>query len=162
MRKRLRIEMKLVVDNFMKSCIAQYRDTRMKRMVGSRSLWVSHPRYRNLFGQVEHSSDQGMLVTSYRWFVLRSLMRKRRLFDYLVQRNCSQSLFVEALKRAFEKADHKIETSPYATCGLMNTNKRCRQQNLPLQVQVVLIGRVIYYYLLQDGRSWFSGNCFVF
>jgi len=91
--KRLRNQMKLGRRQFYKSCFAQYRDKRMKRMVGSRSLLKSHQTY-DLFGQVEHSSDQGMLV-------IVSLIRfgsfalpKRRLFDIGMQRNCSQIIFL--------------------------------------------------------------------
>ena len=48
---------------------------------GQPVVYEPHPTYRNLFGQVEHSSDQGMLVTSYRLIRSGSLDHKWWLLD---------------------------------------------------------------------------------
>lgn len=122
---------------------------------GQPVVYEPHPTYRNLFGQVEHSSDQGMLVTSYR--LIRSGSLHAANGGYLIldaEKLLTDHYLWEALKRALKSKTIKIE-HPYADMGLMNTTT-LSPQDLPLQVKVVLIGARDIYYLLQDADPDFQ------
>lgn len=118
-------------------------------------VYDPHPTYRNLFGQVEYSSDQGMLITSYRLIRCGSLHAANG--GYLIldaEKLLTDHYLWEALKRALKSKTLKIE-HPYADMGLMNTTT-LSPQDLPLQVKVVLIGSREIYYLLQDADPDFQ------
>ncbi|WP_133012902.1 Lon protease family protein [Marinomonas flavescens] len=118
-------------------------------------VYESHPTYRNLFGQVEYSSDQGMLIPSYR--LIRSGSLHAANGGYLIldaEKLLTDHYLWEALKRALKSKSLKIE-HPYADMGLMNTTTLA-PQDLPLQVKVVLIGSRDIYYLLQDADPDFQ------
>lgn len=122
---------------------------------GQPVVYEPHPTYRNLFGQVEHSSDQGMLVTSYR--LIRSGSLHAANGGYLIldaEKLLTDHYLWEALKRALKSKTLKIE-HPYTDMGLMNT-MTLSPQDLPLQVKVVLIGARDIYYLLQDADPDFQ------
>ncbi|AEF54734.1 Lon protease family protein [Marinomonas posidonica] len=122
---------------------------------GQPVIYEPHPTYRNLFGQVEHSSDQGMLVTSYR--LIRSGSLHAANGGYLIldaEKLLTDHYLWEALKRALKSKTLKIE-HPYSDMGLMNTTT-LTPQDLPLQVKVVLIGARDIYYLLQDADPDFQ------
>ncbi|MFA5679199.1 MAG: ATP-binding protein [Pseudomonas sp.] len=108
-----------------------------------------HPSYDNLFGRVEYSSDQGMLVTSYRNIRAGALHRANN--GYLVieaEKLLAEPFVWEALKRALHARELKIE-SPWADIGRLTT-VTLTPQVIPLSVKVVLIGSRRAYYLLQD------------
>ncbi|SBS33824.1 Lon protease [Marinomonas spartinae] len=118
-------------------------------------IYEPHPTYRNLFGQVEYSSDQGMLITSYR--LIRSGSLHAANGGYLIldaEKLLTDHYLWEALKRALKSKTLKIE-HPYADMGLMNTTT-LSPQDLPLQVKVILIGSRDIYYLLQDADPDFQ------
>ncbi|MGB5996652.1 MAG: ATP-binding protein [Marinomonas sp.] len=118
-------------------------------------VYEPHPTYRNLFGQVEYSSDQGMLIPSYR--LIRSGSLHAANGGYLIldaEKLLTDHYLWEALKRALKSKSLKIE-HPYADMGLMNTTTLA-PQDLPLQVKVVLIGSRDIYYLLQDADPDFQ------
>ncbi|MBJ7539977.1 Lon protease family protein [Marinomonas transparens] len=122
---------------------------------GQPVIYESHPTYRNLFGQVEYSSDQGMLITSYR--LIRSGSLHAANGGYLIldaEKLLTDHYLWEALKRALKNKILKIE-HPYSDMGLMNTTT-LSPQDLPLQVKVVLIGSREIYYLLQDADPDFQ------
>ncbi len=122
---------------------------------GQPVVYEPHPTYRNLFGHVEHSSDQGMLVTNYR--LIRSGSLHKANGGYLIldaEKLLTDHYLWEALKRALKSKTLKIE-HPYADMGLMNT-MTLSPQDLPLQVKVVLIGARDIYYLLQDADPDFQ------
>ncbi len=122
---------------------------------GQPVVYESHPTYRNLFGHVEHSSDQGMLVTNYR--LIRSGSLHEANGGYLIldaEKLLTDHYLWEALKRALKSKMLKIE-HPYADMGLMST-MTLSPQDLPLQVKVVLIGARDIYYLLQDADPDFQ------
>ena len=122
---------------------------------GQPVVYEPHPTYRNLFGQVEHSSDQGMLITSYR--LIRSGSLHAANGGYLIldaEKLLTDHYLWEALKRALKNKTLRIE-HPYADMGLMNT-MTLSPQDLPLQVKVVLIGSREIYYLLQDADPDFQ------
>ena len=122
---------------------------------GQPVIYEPHPTYRNLFGQVEHSSDQGMLITSYR--LIRSGSLHAANGGYLIldaEKLLTDHYLWEALKRALKNKTLKIE-HPYADMGLTNT-MTLSPQDLPLQVKVVLIGSREIYYLLQDADPDFQ------
>ncbi|GAB3475876.1 Lon protease family protein [Marinomonas epiphytica] len=122
---------------------------------GQPVVYEPHPTYRNLFGHVEHSSDQGMLITSYR--LIRSGSLHRANGGYLIldaEKLLTDHYLWEALKRALKNKHLKIE-HPYADMGLMST-MTLSPQDLPLQVKVILIGSRDIYYLLQDADPDFQ------
>jgi len=116
---------------------------------GTPVIYEAHPTYRNLFGQVEYSSDQGMLVTGYR--LIRSGSLHAANGGYLIldaDKLMADHYLWEALKRALKSKTLKIE-QPYADMGLMNTTTLV-PEDIPLHVKVILIGSREIYYLLQD------------
>ncbi|WCN09494.1 Lon protease family protein [Marinomonas mediterranea] len=118
-------------------------------------VYEPHPTYRNLFGQVEYSSDQGMLITSYRLIRAGSLHAANG--GYLIldaEKLLTDHYLWEALKRALKSKTLRIE-HPYADMGLMNTTT-LSPEDLPLQVKVILIGSREIYYLLQDADPDFQ------
>ena len=122
---------------------------------GQPVVYEPHPTYRNLFGQVEYSSDQGMLITSYR--LIRSGSLHAANGGYLIldaEKLLTDHYLWEALKRALKSKTLKIE-HPYADMGLMTTTT-LSPDDLPLQVKVVLIGSRDIYYLLQDADPDFQ------
>ncbi len=122
---------------------------------GQPVVYESHPTYRNLFGQVEYSSEQGMLVTSYR--LIRSGSLHAANGGYLIldaEKLLTDHYLWEALKRALKSKTLRIE-HPYADMGLMSTTT-LSPDDLPLQVKVVLIGSRDIYYLLQDADPDFQ------
>ncbi|MBM6550284.1 Lon protease family protein [Marinomonas ostreistagni] len=122
---------------------------------GQPVVYEPHPTYRNLFGQVEYSSDQGMLITSYR--LIRSGSLHAANGGYLIldaEKLLTDHYLWEALKRALKSKTLRIE-HPYADMGLMSTTT-LSPEDLPLQVKVVLIGSREIYYLLQDADPDFQ------
>lgn len=118
-------------------------------------VYEAHPTYRNLFGQVEYSSDQGMLVTNHK--MIRSGSLHAANGGYLIldaEKLLTDHYLWEALKRALKSKTLKIE-HPYSDLGLMNTTTLA-PQDLPLKVKVVLIGSRDIYYLLQDADPDFQ------
>ncbi|TBR42206.1 ATP-binding protein [Marinomonas agarivorans] len=116
---------------------------------GTPVIYEPHPTYRNLFGQVEYTSEQGMLTTSYR--LIRSGSLHAANGGYLIldaTKLMADHYLWEALKRALKSKTLKIE-QPYADMGLMNTTTLVPEA-IPLDIKVVLIGSRDIYYLLQD------------
>ena len=122
---------------------------------GTPVIYEAHPTYRNLFGQVEYNSDQGMLVTNHRLIRTGSLHAANG--GYLIldaEKLLTDHYLWEALKRALKSKTLKIE-HPHADLGLMNTTTLA-PADLPLKVKVVLIGSREIYYLLQDADPDFQ------
>ncbi|MFT2112410.1 Lon protease family protein [Marinomonas sp. 2405UD68-3] len=118
-------------------------------------VYDAHPTYRNLFGQVEYSSDQGMLITNHR--LIRSGSLHAANGGYLIldaEKLLTDHYLWEALKRALKSKTLKIE-HPYSDLGLTNTTTLA-PQDVPLKVKVVLIGSREIYYLLQDADPDFQ------
>ena len=118
-------------------------------------IYEAHPTYRNLFGQVEYSSDQGMLITNHR--LIRSGSLHAANGGYLIldaEKLLTDHYLWEALKRALKSKTLKIE-HPYSDLGLTNTTTLA-PEDIPLKVKVVLIGSREIYYLLQDADPDFQ------
>ena len=163
---------KVIIDQFVDDKTSDNRDESSRRTMyeemylpnvavthtsdgGQPVIYEPHPTYRNLFGQVEYSSDQGMLVTSYR--LIRSGSLHAANGGYLIldaEKLLTDHYLWEALKRALKSKTLKIE-HPYADMGLMSTTT-LSPEDLPLQVKVVLIGSREIYYLLQDADPDFQ------
>ncbi|WP_417553179.1 Lon protease family protein [Marinomonas fungiae] len=163
---------KVIIDQFVDDKSSDNRDETSRRAMyeelylpnvavthtpegGQPVVYEPHPTYRNLFGQVEYSSDQGMLITSYR--LIRSGSLHAANGGYLIldaEKLLTDHYLWEALKRALKSKTLKIE-HPYADMGLINTTT-LSPQDLPLQVKVILIGSREIYYLLQDADPDFQ------
>lgn len=126
-----------------------------KKDGGTPVVYEAHPTYRNLFGQVEYTSEQGMLTTSYRLIRAGSLHAANGGYLILDATKLMADHYLwEALKRALKSKTLKIE-QPYADMGLMNTTTLVPEA-MPLDIKVVLIGSREIYYLLQDLDSDFQ------
>lgn len=116
---------------------------------GAPVIFEPHPTYENLFGRVEHSSEQGALITSYRYIRGGALHRANQGYLILEAEKLLTEPFVwEALKRALHARQLKIE-SPWAELSRLNTVSLAPDV-IDLSVKVVLIGSRSVYYQLQD------------
>lgn len=108
-----------------------------------------HPSYDNLFGRIEYSSEQGALITNYRYIRPGALHRANG--GYLVleaEKLLAEPFAWEALKRALHSRQLKME-SPWADVGRLTT-VTLTPEVIPLAVKVVIIGSRNLYYTLQD------------
>jgi len=116
---------------------------------GAPVIYESHPSYRNLFGRIEYTPDQGTLTTNYRQIVPGALHKANG--GYLVieaDKLLSEPFVWDALKRAIKSRKLAME-SPYSDMGLLSP-ATLSPDSLPLHVKIILIGSREVYYLLQD------------
>jgi lon-related putative ATP-dependent protease len=116
---------------------------------GAPVIYESHPSYRNLFGRIEYTTDQGTLTTNYRQIVPGALHKANG--GYLVieaDKLLSEPFVWDALKRAIKSRKLTME-SPYSDMGLLSP-ATLSPDSLPLHVKIILIGSREVYYLLQD------------
>lgn len=112
-------------------------------------IYESHPSYRNLFGRIEYTPDQGTLTTNYRQIVPGALHKANG--GYLVieaDKLLSEPFVWDALKRAIKSRKLTME-SPYSDMGLLSP-ATLSPDSLPLHIKIILIGSREVYYLLQD------------
>ncbi len=114
---------------------------------GAPVIYLDHPTYQNLVGQVEYVAHLGALSTDF------NLIRPGALHDsnggYLILdalKVIAQPYAWEALKRALRSAELRIE-SLGQMLSLVSTIS-IEPQSIPLQVKVVLLGERFLYYLL--------------
>ncbi|GLQ31228.1 Lon protease family protein [Litoribrevibacter albus] len=116
---------------------------------GAPVIYESHPSYRNLFGRIEYTTDQGTLTTNYRQIVPGALHKANG--GYLVieaDKLLSEPFVWDALKRSIKSRKLTME-SPYSDMGLLSP-ATLSPDSLPLHVKIILIGSREVYYLLQD------------
>ncbi len=116
---------------------------------GAPVIYESHPSYRNLFGRIEYTPDQGTLTTNYRQIVPGALHKANG--GYLVieaDKLLSEPFVWDALKRAIKSRRLTME-SPYSDMGLLSP-ATLTPDSIPLHVKIILIGSREVYYLLQD------------
>jgi lon-related putative ATP-dependent protease len=114
---------------------------------GAPVVYLDHPTYQNLVGQVEYVSQLGALTTDF------TLIRAGALHDanggYLILdalKLLMQPYAWEGLKRALRGREIRVE-SLGQMLGLVSTVS-LNAQPIPLQVKVVLLGERLLYYLL--------------
>jgi len=108
-----------------------------------------NPTYNNLFGKVEKESMMGALVTDFTLIRGGSLHAANGGYivipvDYLLRNPFSW----ESLKRALRNREIMPEDA-MERLGYMTT-KSLKPESIPLYVQVILIGKPDYYYLLYE------------
>jgi len=110
--------------------------------------YEDNPTYPNLLGRIEHMARMGALVTDFNLIKAGALHKANG--GYLIldaYRLLSQPYVWDALKRALQEGQIRIETLGQSL-GLMST-VALEPEPIPLRVKVVLMGRPIFYHLLQ-------------
>jgi predicted ATP-dependent protease len=131
--RRARYRVNVIVDN--------------GRLHGAPVVIEDNPTYENLVGRIEHTSEFGTLVTDFSHIRAGALHRANG--GYLVleaHRLLASPYSWEALKRALQSGTVRIEPLGRAL-GLLGTVS-LEPQAVPLEVQVVLLGEPLLYYLL--------------
>ena len=117
------------------------------RVSGAPVVFEDNPTYENLVGRIEHTSEFGTLVTDFSHIRAGALHRASGGFLVLeAHRLLSAPYSWEALKRALQSGTVRIEPLGRAL-GLVGTVS-LEPQAAPLQVQVILLGEPLLYYLL--------------
>lgn len=114
---------------------------------GAPVIYVDHPTYQNLVGQMEYLSHLGALSTDFNLIRAGALHQANGgylLLDAL--KVIAQPYAWEALKRALRSGQLRIE-SLGQMLSLVSTVS-LEPQPIPLQLKVVLIGERLLYYLL--------------
>jgi lon-related putative ATP-dependent protease len=122
---------------------------------GAPVIYESLPSYNNLIGRIEHTAQQGALLTDFTMIQAGALHRANGgylLLDAL--KVLVQPFAWEALKRALESRKVKIESLGQIT-SLISTVS-LEPESIPLDVKVVLLGEPIIYYLLSYYDSEFA------
>lgn len=136
-----RYEVNIIVDNVI--------------LEGAPIVAEANPTYASLFGKIEKEAQMGALVSDF------TLIRPGALHKanggYLiipVEPLLEDTLAWESLKRALITKQLNIEdhSGPF---GFISTNS-LQPQAIPLNIQVILIGRPYYYYQLYDYDDDFS------
>ena len=116
---------------------------------GAPVVFESHPTYDNIFGRIEHSTDQGALSTHYRLLRPGALHRANGGFLVLEAEKLLSEPFVwDALKRSLQSSELKME-SPLSEIGRLSTVS-LSPEYLPLKVKIIIIGSRELYYTLQE------------
>jgi len=122
---------------------------------GAPVVYVDHPTYQNLVGQVEYLSHLGALSTDFNLIRAGALHQANGgylLLDAL--KVIAQPYAWEALKRALRSGHLRIE-SLGQMLSLVSTVS-LEPQPIPLQMKVVLIGERLLYYLLSKFDTEFD------
>ncbi len=106
-----------------------------------------HPTYDNLVGRLEHRAQFGTLVTDFTLLGAGALHRANGGFLLLEAHRLLRTPYVwDALKRALQSRRVRVE-SLGQVLGLVSTMS-LEPEPVPLQVQVILTGDPVLYYLL--------------
>ena len=122
---------------------------------GAPVVYESLPSYNNLIGRIEHTAQQGALLTDFT--MIRSGALHRANGGYLLLdaiKVLTQPFAWEALKRALQTRKLKIESLGQIT-SLISTVS-LEPESIPLDVKVILLGEPIIYYLLSYYDSEFA------
>jgi lon-related putative ATP-dependent protease len=122
---------------------------------GAPVIFESMPTYNNLVGRIEHTAQQGALLTDFTMIRAGALHRANGgylLLDAI--KVLTQPFAWDALKRALESRKVKIESLGQIT-SLIST-VTLDPEEIPLNVKVILMGEPIIYYLLSYYDSEFA------
>ncbi len=114
---------------------------------GAPVIYESLPSYNNLIGRIEHTAQQGALLTDFTMIRAGALHRANGgylLLDAI--KVLTQPFAWDALKRALQSARVNIESLGQIT-SLISTVS-LDPESIPLDVKVILMGEPIIYYLL--------------
>ncbi|MFZ2726656.1 MAG: ATP-binding protein [Methylococcaceae bacterium] len=122
---------------------------------GAPIVYEHHPTYANLFGHIGYTSDQGALVTHYRYIVAGALHKANGGYLILDAEKILDYPFVwEGLKRALQTAYIHIESPNTELMGVHTVT--LKPQAIPLNVKIILLGSADIYYLLEELDSEFN------
>lgn len=108
-----------------------------------------NPTYNNLFGKIEKESQMGTLITDFTLIRGGALHAANGGYLIIPVEDLLQNPFAwDSLKRALKNSQINIEDAT-ERFGFITT-KSLKPEPIPLDVQVILIGRPYYYYLLFD------------
>jgi lon-related putative ATP-dependent protease len=118
-----------------------------------------NPTYTNLFGKVEKESVMGTMYTDFTLIRSGSIHQANGGFLIIPVEEILRNLFsYESLKRALKTRQIEIE-EPAEKLGFM-TSKSLKPSSIPMDVQVILVGEPLIYYLLyqydKDFRELFK------
>ena len=118
-----------------------------KDVDGAPILLEINPTYNNLFGRIEKESMMGTFVTDFTLIRGGSLHKANGGYLILPLEELLRNYFSwDSLKRALRTSTIDIE-EPGERLGFLTT-KSLKPEPIPLNVQVILIGKPLYYYLL--------------
>jgi lon-related putative ATP-dependent protease len=110
-------------------------------------VYEDHPTFQNLLGRIEHTSQQGTLVTDFTHLRAGALHRANGGYLLLDARKVLEQPFAwDGLKRALRGRSLALEPMG-AAWGMMATST-LEPERVPLDVKVVLLGDRELYYLL--------------
>ncbi len=116
---------------------------------GAPVIYEDNPTYDNLIGRIEHVAQFGALSTDFNHIKAGSLHRANGGYIMLDAHKLLRAPYAwEALKRALQSGNLRIE-SLGQTLSMMAVVS-LEPEPLPLNVQVVLLGEPILYYLLSQ------------
>jgi predicted ATP-dependent protease len=121
---------------------------------GAPVIFEPHPTYQNLFGRIEHISDQGTFTTNYRKICPGSLHQANG--GYLIvdaEKVLTYPFVWEGIKRALKSGHIEIE-SPFSDLGVNTVT--LKPANIPLNIKIILVGSRDIYYLLEELDSEFN------
>ena len=136
-----RYEVNILVDN--------------SRTKGAPVVFDTNPSYNNVFGQIEKMAQFGTLVTDFTMIQAGSLLRANGGFLILEIDAILQNPYVwEALKRTLKNKKAQIE-DVNDSLGMTSTTSM-KPEPIPLQLNVVLLGRSEYFHFLQESDDAFN------
>ena len=107
-----------------------------------------NPTYNNLVGRIEKELQMGALNTDFTLIKPGALLQANGGFLVLPVEDVLRNVYSwDALKRALRSGDLRIEEGQ-EQLGLMSI-KTLRPQPIPLDLEVILVGKPLIYYLLQ-------------
>ncbi|MBT8221261.1 MAG: AAA family ATPase, partial [Bacteroidia bacterium] len=129
----LRYEINVLVDN--------------SKLEGAPIIYEQNPTYNNLFGKIEKENQAGTLITNYTLIRPGALHKANGGFLLLPIEGLLRNYFSwDSLKRAIKNEEINIE-EPGEQLGFL-TSKSLKPEPIPLNAQIIIIGRPIYYHLL--------------
>ncbi|MDH3796562.1 MAG: AAA family ATPase, partial [Flavobacteriaceae bacterium] len=119
------------------------------KLEGAPIIMELNPTYNNLFGKVEHESQMGTLITNFTLIRGGALHRANGGYLILPLKELLLNYFSwDSLKRALSNNEIVIE-DPGERLGFFSA-KSLKPDPIPLDVQIILIGSPIWYYLLYE------------
>lgn len=115
---------------------------------GAPVVYEENPHFNNLIGRIDHAPTLGALVTNFGLIKPGALHRANGGYLILNARDILMQPFSwEALKRALRSKQVRIESLGYEL-GLGMSTVSLQPEPIPLDVQVILLGDLLLYYLL--------------
>ena len=120
-----------------------------KDVDGAPIIYENNPTYTNLFGEIEHITQMGTLLTDFNLIKAGALHKANGGYLILDASKVLMQPFVwEGLKRMLKSSEIRIEPLAYSL-SLISTLS-LEPETIELDIKIVLIGDRIFYYLLYN------------